>query len=131
MGALCACALMIESGMIDMMRDKAAIRSSRPRDPSSGERPRPARRGAHAVTVVVYEGVALFELGVACDIFGQKDVTGPDTPWYRLSVCGSGRTPVTVDGGFRLQVPHGLEKIRQADTVVVPPTDDLEAVPVA
>ena len=71
----------------------------------------------------------MFELGVACDIFGQKDLTDPDTPWYRLSVCGSGRTPVTVDGGFQLQPPHGLEKIRQAGTVVVPPTEDLDDVP--
>ncbi len=129
MSPSCAGTPLIESGMIDMMRDKSAIRPSRRRPPSDVPRPRPGMRAGRAVTVVVYDGVALFELGVACDIFGQKDITGLDTPWYRFAVCGSGQTPVTVDGGFQLQAPHGLEKIRQADTVVVPPTEDLDDVP--
>ncbi len=71
----------------------------------------------------------MFELGVACDMFGLNDITDLDIPWYRLSVCGSGPVPVTVDGGLQLHAPHGLEKIRQARTVVVLPTEDLDRVP--
>jgi AraC family transcriptional regulator, transcriptional activator FtrA len=80
------------------------------------------------VAVVVYERVALFELGVACDIFGPGNTEGLGVPWYRLSVCGV--TPaVTVDAGFQIQVPCGLTALRTAGTIVVLPTDAPDLVP--
>ncbi|HEY7947599.1 MAG TPA: helix-turn-helix domain-containing protein [Acidimicrobiales bacterium] len=78
--------------------------------------------------IVVYDGVSLFELAVACDIFGDERWVGSDVAWYRLSVCGA--TPaVTVDRGFQMQVPDGLETLEHVDTVIVPPTETLERVP--
>ncbi|MGP0031825.1 MAG: GlxA family transcriptional regulator [Acidimicrobiales bacterium] len=80
------------------------------------------------MAIVVYDGIGLFELGVAFDVFGRTDLE-LGVPWYGLSVCGAGAAPVTIDGGLTLQVPHGLERARRVDTVVVLPTAQLEAVP--
>jgi transcriptional regulator GlxA family with amidase domain len=81
----------------------------------------------HAVTVVVFDGVAPFELGVACDVFGDAH-GGP--PLYTLSVCAAVPS-VTTDAGFSIQVPLGLEAMATAQTVVVPPTELAEQVPQA
>jgi AraC family transcriptional regulator, transcriptional activator FtrA len=82
----------------------------------------------HEVALIVYDGVSPFEIGVVCDIFGGSYAGDFGVPWYRLSVCGL--TPsVTLDAGFRMQVPHGLEALRSADTVVVAPTAQPDQVP--
>jgi AraC family transcriptional regulator, transcriptional activator FtrA len=96
--------------MIDGMRDKAAISPS--------------------VAIVVYDGLSLFEFSVAYDVFGtdRSEVFG--APLYRLAVCGAAPGPVTVDGGLILEVPHGLDRVAHADTVIVPPTEIPERVPV-
>jgi transcriptional regulator GlxA family with amidase domain len=72
------------------------------------------------VAVVVYDGVALLELGVANDVFGTDVTTPASTPLYRVAVCGAERT-VTAEAGLKLQVPHGLDALEIADTIVVPP----------
>ena len=89
-----------------------------------------SRRRWHSVAVVVYDGVASFELGVACTIFGDDRWLTAGTPWYRMSVCAAEPGPVDVDGGLQIHVSHGLEKIRRADTVVVLPTARIDDVPV-
>jgi transcriptional regulator GlxA family with amidase domain len=86
-------------------------------------------RGAHAVAIVVSGGVAMFEFGVACEIFGNDQSAVLGVPWYRSFVCGITPGPVTVDVGFQLLAPHGLERIRGADTVIVLPTLSVEHVP--
>lgn len=82
--------------------------------PANGHKP-------HDVAVVVYDGVALFELAVASDTFGTAVTTASGHPLYRLSVCGAVPS-VTTDAGFRMEVPYGLETLETAQTVVVPPT---------
>ena len=81
------------------------------------------------MAIVVYDGVGVFELGVACDVFGNTDLTDLGVPWYRLSICGAGGTTVTADGGLRIEPPFGLERTRRVDTVIVPPTDRLDELP--
>ena len=81
------------------------------------------------VAILVYDGVGMFELGVACDVFGTNDLADLGLPWYRLFICGAGGAPVTTDGGLRIHPPFGLERTRRVETVVVPPTDRLDAVP--
>ena len=84
------------SGTIDRVQDKTAI-------------PEPGRHPPHEVAVLVYDGVALFELAVTSDVFGTE-VAGP--PLYRLSVCGAAPS-VTTDAGFRIEVPYGLDRVRR------------------
>src|SRR5947207_9403864 len=93
-----------ESGSIDTMRAKAAN---------------------HRLAILVYDGVSLFELGVACDVFGD-DSGG--APLYAVSVCAATPT-VTTDAGLTMGVPAGLDAVRAARTVVVTPTSLAERVP--
>ena len=110
------------------MRDKAAKVSRRP--PAASVPPVPVTPAPrpHTVALVVYDGVSPFEIGVVCDIFGGGYAGDFGVPWYRLSVCGL--TPsVTLDAGFRMEVPHGLEPLGSADTVIVAPTAQPDRVP--
>jgi transcriptional regulator GlxA family with amidase domain len=75
------------------------------------------------VAIVVFDGVAMFEFAVASAIFGTKY----SQEWYRLQVCGP-RT-VTFDNGLRTAVPHRLSRLRDADTVIVPPCEAPEGPP--
>ncbi|MDA8286733.1 MAG: helix-turn-helix domain-containing protein [Actinomycetota bacterium] len=102
-----------------------------PAIPASYGRARPHESGiivivqsktATLVAVVVYDGVTLFELGVATEIFGTDHSQTLGVPWYRFAVCGAAKT-VTADGGLRLQAPHGLRHLARADTVIVPPCE--------
>jgi transcriptional regulator GlxA family with amidase domain len=73
------------------------------------------------VGIVVYDQVALFELGVAREVFGT-DVTAPSgTALYDVVICGPAET-VRTDAGVPIGVHSGLEAVRTAHTVVVPPT---------
>jgi AraC family transcriptional regulator, transcriptional activator FtrA len=84
---------------------------------------------AHAVAIVVCDGVTVFELGVACDVFGSEWAEMFGVPWYRSFVCGITPGPVTTDSGFQILPAHGLERIRSADTVIVLPTVSFTQVP--
>jgi AraC family transcriptional regulator, transcriptional activator FtrA len=114
--------------MIVVVRDFPAT-SSLPRRTASGRRSRRAAHRERDVAILIYDGVGVFELGVACDVFGSTDLTDLGMPWYRLSVCGCGGSTVTADGGLQIHAPFGLERMRHVDTVVVPPTSRLDEVP--
>jgi AraC family transcriptional activator FtrA len=80
------------------------------------------------VAILAYDGLALLEFAVACDVFGDLDpATG--TPRYEVLVCGARRGEVSVGTGLRLQVPFGLAAAARAWTIVVPPCDDPRGVP--
>jgi transcriptional regulator GlxA family with amidase domain len=72
------------------------------------------------VAIVVFDGVALFELAAANDVFGTDITTAAGGSLYRVSFCGPAET-VTTEVGFAIEVPHGLDILREAHTIVVPP----------
>ena len=74
------------------------------------------------VAVVVSDGVGVFELGVACEVFGNSWSAVFGVPWYRSLVCAVTPGPVTVDAGFQVLAAHGADRIVSADTVIVLPT---------
>jgi len=103
------------SGRIDRVHDKAAnLRLT-------GDAP-------PGVAILVLDGVNLFELGVASDVFGTDIASDSQRPLYRRYICGAAPTVMT-DAGFRMEVPYGLEAIDVAQTVVVVPTGDIDRVP--
>jgi transcriptional regulator GlxA family with amidase domain len=53
-----------------------------------------------------------------------------DAPWYDLMICGRGRS-IRTDRGLRIGVPHSLARVDEADTVIVPPSDEPDRVPEA
>jgi AraC family transcriptional regulator, transcriptional activator FtrA len=70
--------------------------------------------------MIVFDGVALFEMAVASDVFGT-DITHPDgRPLYRLSICGPAPAIMT-EANFKMEVPAGLDVAAGAHTIVVPP----------
>jgi transcriptional regulator GlxA family with amidase domain len=109
--------------MIDIVRDKAARASGRrDADRAAAHRPEASKRASHDVAIVVYDGFTPFELGVACEVFGNDRWVTPGDPWYRLFICGENSAPVTADDGFQILVPHGLDALSKVDTVIVAPT---------
>jgi len=113
--------------MIDAVRDKSA--NFDPRSGSDVGRPKARTPNPRSVAIVVFDGVGLFELGVACDIFGSNDMTELGVPWYELSICGANAAPVSADGGLVMHVPFDLQQLLRSATIVVPPTSRLERVP--
>jgi AraC family transcriptional activator FtrA len=103
------------SGIIVDVRDKTA--TSLDSSPPGG-----------AVAVVAYDGMAMFEFGVACDIFGNDWSVDLGVPWYGFSVCSDSAASVTCDAGFRVEVSGRLDLLRTADTLIVPPSDHPELV---
>ena len=80
------------------------------------------------VAIVVYDGVALFELAAANDVFGTDITTASGEPLYQVLICGLASSVMT-EAGFRMEVPRGLDALDAAQTVVVPPTLFPEQVP--
>ena len=59
-------------------------------------------RHHHDVAIVAGDGVTVFELGVACDVFGDEWAAMVGVPWYRSFVCSLTPGPVSTDSGFRI-----------------------------
>ncbi|MDT9594564.1 helix-turn-helix domain-containing protein [Nocardioides zeae] len=71
------------------------------------------------VAVLAYDGVAPFELGVAVEAFGL-DRSDDAVPVPDFAVCGITPGQVRTNGGFSLVLEHGLDRLVEADLVVVP-----------
>src|ERR1700722_1254404 len=80
------------------------------------------------VAIVVYDGLALFELAAPNDVFDTHVPPASGEPLYQLLICGPAAS-VTTEAGFRMEVPRGLDALDQAQTVVVLPTLFAEEVP--
>ncbi|MFD9405879.1 helix-turn-helix domain-containing protein [Streptomyces sp. NPDC059989] len=66
-----------------------------------------------------------FELAVAYEIFGNPP--GEATQgWYDVLLCGPGPAKV---GPFMVEPDHGLERLAEADTVIVPACADIDDPP--
>jgi AraC family transcriptional regulator, transcriptional activator FtrA len=71
------------------------------------------------VAVITLDGVAAFELGVVCEVFGT-DRTADGFPSYDFTLCGLDGAAVTTASGFQV-VPHAdLAPVEDADLIVVP-----------
>jgi transcriptional regulator GlxA family with amidase domain len=104
-------------GMIVTMRAKTA--NLTPGDPD--------RR---TVAILVFDGLAMFEFAVACEVFGYTTPADLGVAWYDLLVCGPDQPTVTTDYGLRLAVPHRLDDLHRADTVIVPACHGPDGAPV-
>ena len=73
----------------------------------------------HTVSAVVLEGQNPLEFTIACEVFG---LGRPEVglPWYRFFLCAADPPPLHIAPGFVLDTEHGLERLAEADTVIVP-----------
>lgn len=73
------------------------------------------------VAVIVLEEVHPFELGVACEVFGL-DRSEEGLPVYDFALVGDRPGPMRTHAGFSIDVPHGPERIAEADLVIATAT---------
>jgi len=77
-----------------------------------------ARRGERFVAVLAYDGVNVFELGLAVEVFGLTDM-GSD--WYRVLVCSERPAePIRANNGIKIIAETGLQTLSRAHTIIVP-----------
>jgi transcriptional regulator GlxA family with amidase domain len=74
---------------------------------------------ARTVAVLAFEGISPFHLSVPCLVFGD-DRSEEGVPRFRVLVCGERRGRIGTSGGFAIDVPHGLDALARAGTVIVP-----------
>jgi transcriptional regulator GlxA family with amidase domain len=72
----------------------------------------------HRVVALVVNEVVAFDLAIPAQVFGRE----PDL--YDWAVCAPEPGPVAAETGFDVLVPHGLEALREAATVIVPGIGD-------
>lgn len=78
----------------------------------------------HRIVLLALEHVPLFELGIASRVFGQAfDDDGHAL--YEVTMCSVDGEPVRTDEGLAIAVRHGPEELERADTVIIPPAEDL------
>jgi transcriptional regulator GlxA family with amidase domain len=71
------------------------------------------------VAVLALPGVAPFELGVLCEVFGL-DRSDDDIPGYEFTVCTVDGGPVRTSVGFHVQPEADLAPLAEADLIGVP-----------
>ena len=72
-----------------------------------------------SVAVLATCDTSVFELGVACEVFGT-DRSDRDIPLWDFAVCLDRPGPVPTRSGFTLDSPYGLDRLAAADLVIVP-----------
>jgi len=72
----------------------------------------------HRVVALVATEVVAFDLATPAQVFGRE----PDL--YEWAVCAPEPGAVPTENGFDIVIPHGLEALAHADTVIVPGISD-------
>ncbi|MFJ2740391.1 helix-turn-helix domain-containing protein [Streptomyces sp. NPDC087440] len=79
------------------------------------------------VAVALVDGANPFELGVLCEVFGI-DRSEDGLPVYDFAVCAVEESPLsTRSGAFTINVPHGLDRLEEADLICVPADQHCES----
>ncbi|QSB14487.1 helix-turn-helix domain-containing protein [Natronosporangium hydrolyticum] len=80
--------------------------------------------------VVAYapERVASFSLGIISEVFGY-DRTDRGMPGFEFTLCARQPGPMRTDTGVTIVVEHGLDRLADADLVIVLPWEEHEVAP--
>ncbi|TQS45665.1 helix-turn-helix domain-containing protein [Cryptosporangium phraense] len=73
----------------------------------------------HVVAVAVADNLPVFELAVACEVFGldRSDIVDP---WYDLRLCAAEPGPLRTAAGLTVETRYDLDDFEKADTLLVP-----------
>ncbi|MDJ0113835.1 AraC family transcriptional regulator, partial [Rhodococcus erythropolis] len=77
----------------------------------------------HDVAVLALPGVVPMDLAAPLEVFGRCRLPS-GAPAYRTSVCAL--TEEVETGTFTMRVPHGLSRLAQTSTIIIPGTADLD-----
>ena len=83
-----------------------------------------------SVAVIALDGVGPFELGVACEGFGE-DRSDDGLPKYDFAVVSADGEPVRTSAGWHVVASDGLDRADAADLVIVPACAASDAYPIA
>jgi AraC family transcriptional regulator, transcriptional activator FtrA len=83
----------------------------------------------HRVSVLGFDGMAPFELGVAAEVFALERPELEVDWWYSFTLCAEQPGPLRAVGGFTVEAPRGLRTLARADTIVIPGTADVRRDP--
>ncbi len=78
------------------------------------------------VSVLAYDGMSAFELGIVTEVFGLPRPE-LDVDWYDLTICAESAGPVPMVGRATMSTPYGLAALARAQTVIVPGVGDVHA----
>ncbi|QES49268.1 AraC family transcriptional regulator [Streptomyces venezuelae] len=78
----------------------------------------------HRIAVVVVPPATTFDLSIPELVFGATSVDG--APGYEVRICAARPGAVATGGSLAITVPHGLEAVDGADTVIVTGTSARE-----
>ncbi|MDA8320155.1 MAG: helix-turn-helix domain-containing protein [Actinomycetota bacterium] len=79
-----------------------------------------AMRARHRIAALAYPGMAPFELAIVIEVFGLDRPELELPAWYDVDVCAVDPGAHHAVGGIALDVRHGLDRMRRADTVIIP-----------
>ena len=68
---------------------------------------------------IAYDGLCLFEFGVAAELFGLPRPE-LDVDWYDFRTISVDPGPLTALGGVRLEADNDLDAVAEAGTIVIP-----------
>jgi AraC family transcriptional regulator, transcriptional activator FtrA len=71
------------------------------------------------VAVIALDGIAPFELGVVCEVFGT-DRSDDGLPSYDFAICSLDGAPVRTSAGFTIEPHADLSPLENADLIAVP-----------
>ncbi|WP_329493461.1 DJ-1/PfpI family protein [Kitasatospora herbaricolor] len=79
----------------------------------------------HRIACLAFDGMAPFELSTVAEVFAVPRPELDVDWWYGFELCAETPGPHRVVGGFDIVVHHGLDRLRYADTVIVPGVADV------
>ena len=80
------------------------------------------------VAVAICQDAPVFEIGVACEVFGF-DRTAEGLPGYDFAVCACEPPPIQTSSGFAIVTPFAIERLAQADLIIIPGWRDIHEQP--
>lgn len=73
------------------------------------------------VGTIVVDGLAMFEFGVVCEVFGI-DRTDDGVPTFDYRICSPGAAPVQAAVGITVTPTHDLDALDDVDLLAIPAT---------
>ncbi|MER5933558.1 helix-turn-helix domain-containing protein [Streptomyces sp. NPDC002054] len=80
----------------------------------------------HRVAVIAVPPATTFDLSIPELVLGETTVNG--RPGYEVRICTARPGPVATSGSLQVAIPHGLDAVEDADTVIVTGTGAREDV---
>ncbi|MES9857263.1 MAG: helix-turn-helix domain-containing protein [Sedimenticola sp.] len=85
-------------------------------------------QGQRNIAVLVYEGVRVFELGVAFEVFSSSRPNDL-SEWYDVRACSAEGEVVKSDSGFQIVCGYSLASLDWANTIIIPGWRDITETP--